>query len=142
MKIRQAVGAVVFQKNEYLLVHKIKNIDSETDIIGHWDFPKGGVEKSDKDIENAILRELREETGSDNYRIIKRFDNEICFTFPKGYKYDMQETVMFYVEYQGDREDLASQDEEIDDVKFFSKDVLMKTLFLEETREFLYEIKL
>lgn len=140
MKIRQAVGAVVFQNDEYLLVHKVKSISSNTDIIGHWDFSKGGVEESDKDLEMAVLRELKEETGSNKYRIISRFNEKICFTFPKGHKYDRQETVMFYVEYLGDREDLKSQDEEIDEIKFFGKHDLMETLCLEETREFLREV--
>lgn len=140
MKTRQAVGAVVFQNEEYLLVHKVKSINSNTDTIGHWDFPKGGTKESDKDLETAVLRELKEETGSDNYRIISRFDRKICFSFPKGHKYDRQETIMFHVEYLGDRGDLRPQDEEIDGVKFVSKSDLMRILCLKETREFLGEI--
>lgn len=140
MKIRQAVGSVVFQNNEYLLVHKVKSINGNADIIGHWDFSKGGVEESDKDLESAVLRELKEETGSDKFRIISRFDKQICFTFPKGHKYDRQETVMFYIEYFGDREDLKPQDNEIDDIRFFNRHDLMGIINLEETREFLHEI--
>jgi putative (di)nucleoside polyphosphate hydrolase len=140
MKIRQAVGAVVFQNDEFLLVHKVKSINSNTDIIGHWDFSKGGVKESDKDLETALLRELKEETGSDNYRIISRFDKKICFTFPEGHKYDRQETVMFYVEYLGDRSELRPQDEEIDEIRFFSKDELMRAINHEETCSFLKEV--
>jgi putative (di)nucleoside polyphosphate hydrolase len=80
MKIRKAVGAVVFQNDEYLLVHKVKSINGKANIAGHWDFPKGGVEESDRDFEAAIIRELKEETGSDNYRIINKFDKKICFS--------------------------------------------------------------
>lgn len=58
MKIRQAVDAVVFQNNQYLLIHKVKSINSKNDITGHWDFSKGGMEKSYKDLETALLREL------------------------------------------------------------------------------------
>lgn len=140
LNIRKAVGAVVFQNDEYLLVHKIRNVESEENIQGYWDFAKGGVQESDKDLEAAVLRELKEETGSTDYRIIKKFSEKICFIFPKIHKYGGQETVMFHVEYLGDREDLKSQDEEIDEVKFFSKDKVMDILSLVETREFFNKI--
>jgi putative (di)nucleoside polyphosphate hydrolase len=140
MKIRKAVGAVVFQKNEYLLIHKVKNSNNNEDIIGHWDFPKGGVEELDKDLESAILRELKEETGATNYRIINRFETKICFSFPKAHEYDRQETVMFYVEYLGNREELKPEDKEIDIVRFFDKDELMGVLCHEETHKFLNEV--
>lgn len=140
MKIRKAVGAVVFQDNEYLLVHKVKSIDTKSNITGQWDFPKGGVYELDENLEAAILRELREETGSNNYNIISRFDKKICFTFPEGHRYDKQETVMFYIEYLGNRRELKSKDEEVDKVKFFSKDEVMNILKLEETQKFLSEV--
>lgn len=139
-KIRKAVGAVVFQNDEYLLVHKVKSITSKVNLAGQWDFPKGGVQESDEDLEIAILRELKEETGSDNYRIIKKFHEKICFVFPESHKYDRQETVMFYVEYLDDRGDLKPQDEEIEEVKFYSKDEVINILCLEETRKFLNEV--
>lgn len=139
-KIRKAVGAVVFQNNEYLLVHKVKSITANVNLAGHWDFPKGGVQTSEEDLESAILRELKEETGSNNYKIIKKFDKKICFEFPETHKYDRQETMMFYVEYLGDRGELKPQDEEIEDVKFYSKDEVMNILHLEETHEFLKEV--
>lgn len=139
MKIRKAVGAVVFQNKEYLLVHKVKNANNEA-VIGHWDLPKGGIEEQDEDLEMAILRELKEETGSDNYSIVGMFDNKICFTFPDTYAYDSQETVMFYVEYFGDRNDLNPQDDEIDEIMFYSKDDLLKIIQLNETFEFLEKV--
>jgi putative (di)nucleoside polyphosphate hydrolase len=63
MKIRKAVGALVFQDDEYIVVHKIKSVDIKSDIKGHWDLPKGGVQEADEDLEKAIFRELKEETG-------------------------------------------------------------------------------
>ncbi|TCT17134.1 putative (di)nucleoside polyphosphate hydrolase [Natranaerovirga pectinivora] len=140
MKIRKAVGAVVFQNNEYLLIHKVKNSDCNEDISGHWDFPKGGVIDQDSDLESSVLRELKEETGSTNYRIVYKFDPKICFSFPAGYKYDSQETVMFYVEYLGNREDLTPQDEEIDKVEFYSKEYLLRLISQQETYAFLKQV--
>lgn len=48
MKIRKAVGAVVFWSTEYLLVYKVKSIMDNQNIDGYWDFPKGGIEELDK----------------------------------------------------------------------------------------------
>ncbi len=45
-KIRHAVGAIIVQNNEYLLVHKVKQmegLDGPISIDAVWDFPKGGV---------------------------------------------------------------------------------------------------
>ena len=140
MKIRKAVGAVVVQNNQYLLIHKVRNSDSNVSISGYWDFSKGGVEEADEHLEAAVMRELKEETGSANYKIINRFDRKICFSFPKSYKYEKQETTMFYVEYYGNTEELKPQDEEIDEVKFFSKEQLMRIIYLDETKDFLREV--
>lgn len=140
LKIRKAVGAVVFRNDEYLLVHKVKSISDNESIDGYWDFPKGGIGELDESLEKAILRELKEETGSSNYRIVHMFDKKICFSFPQAHKYDAQETIMFYIEYLGNGDDLEPQDEEIDDIRFFSKEDLMKTLCHKETYEFFQEI--
>lgn len=141
-KIRTAVGAIVYQKDEFLLVHKVKSIEENKEITGQWDFPKGGVKELDHDFKAAILRELKEETGSDNYRVAAAINKKICFDFPKSHKYDKQETVMFYVEYLGDRTELRPQDDEIDVIKFFSKEDLMNILSLKETIEFFKEVVL
>jgi len=41
-KIRHAVGAIIRQNNEYLLVHKVK-ISTGESIEGFWGLVKGGV---------------------------------------------------------------------------------------------------
>lgn len=139
MNVRKAVGAVVFQNDEYLLVHKVKSIVSNIHIEGQWDFPKGGIQETDRDLKTSILRELKEETGSTNYKIIKQFTRQISFSFPKTHKYDKQETIMFYVEYLGDKSDLKPLDDEVGEIKFFSKCELLNVIKLEETCEFLKE---
>ncbi|HCI78553.1 MAG TPA: hypothetical protein DHW02_02555 [Ktedonobacter sp.] len=71
-RIRKAVGAIITYNNEYLLVHKVKimnGLQGTVNIPGIWDFPKGGMKASETPID-AILRELREETSSQSYRII------------------------------------------------------------------------
>lgn len=143
-KVRNAVGAIIVQGNECLLIHKVKVMDEEKGpyaIEGTWDFPKGGVTPSDNSLEEAILRELKEETGSQNYKIIKQIEQTINFNFPKGCKYDEQITTMFYVAYRGDRSDLEPQDEEIDEIKFVDYQEVEEILGLEETKEFFRQHK-
>ena len=57
MKREFSAGIIIFfehnKKREYLLLHYQS---------GHWDFPKGHIEK-DETKEHAALRELKEETG-------------------------------------------------------------------------------
>lgn len=47
---------------------------------GHWDFPKGHIERNESEIEAAI-RELREETGIENVEIYFGFRESIEYTY-------------------------------------------------------------
>lgn len=51
----------------------------------HWDYPKGHVERGEDDI-TAALRELEEETGIREARLVHGFSHEIvyCFRTPGG----------------------------------------------------------
>lgn len=141
-KIRQAVGAIVYKENHYLLVHKTK-INTQTGIgkiNGEWDFVKGGIEDSDESSRHAILRELQEETGSTDFSIIKQFDEKIHFEFSEKMKkktgYERQETTMFLVEFTGSKSDLFPVDEEIADLQFIPENEVAGNLTHEDTRSF------
>ncbi|GAB6437444.1 MULTISPECIES: NUDIX hydrolase [Bacillus] len=141
--IRQAVGAIILQHNEFLLVHKVKisDIEGEYNLSkGEWDFPKGGVKQTDDNLKSALLRELEEETGSKKFKVMKQFEDKICFEFPEELKvkigYEKQETTMFYVEYIGDRTDLYPKDNEINQVQFFKIQDVLKVLSHDDTKEF------
>jgi len=141
--MRKAVGAIVRKDDKYLLVHKVKIMDGKEGpekIEGEWDFSIGGVKPGETDFSKAVLRELKEETSSNKYRIIKKFDEKICFTFPpyiqKKLGFEKQETTIFLVEYLGDGSDVAPQDEEIDKVEFFTRDEVIAKLHHDNSREF------
>lgn len=48
---------------------------------GHWDFPKGHIEDSDNDRKSAALRELSEETGITDAKIVDGFEDKTEYTF-------------------------------------------------------------
>lgn len=115
----------------YLLAHKVKiNTPSgKKDIEGEWDFIKGGIQEWDGSVLSALQRELFEETGSLEFKIMKRFEKPLCFHFPKDYVrkigYKRQITHMFLVEYMGETP-LTPFDDEIDQLGFFSgEDVIL-----------------
>ncbi len=74
MRRERSAGAVVFntKTKKYLLLHY---------PTGHWDFPKGHVEKGEKDVD-AAKREIFEETG---------LEIEILFGFNEIIKYHFKE---------------------------------------------------
>ena len=49
-----------------------------------WEFPKGGVKK-DENIENAIKREVKEETGLEIKGKIKKFDFHGSYKYKRNY---------------------------------------------------------
>ena len=147
-RVRYAVGAIVQQGQEYLLVHKVKGMDilgGPKSIPGTWDFPKGGVKSGETTFE-AVLREVREETGGERYRIVKQFDETIDFAFDEWTRhnigYDRQETTMFLLEYLGNRLELGPLDEEIDQVRFFSALEVCQHLAHQETKDYFVRVVL
>lgn len=74
---RQGVTAIVVDDaNKFLIVQKIKYGDNQ------WDFPGGGIDEEETP-ETAVLRELKEELGSSNFKIIKQSPVVDRFEWPK-----------------------------------------------------------
>lgn len=143
--IRHAVGALIKNnRDEYLLVEKVKyGEDSgvKRKMSSEWDIPKGGVKKSDLTLESAILRELKEETGSECFKICRRLPGVLQFTFPENIQqkigYQKQETSIFLVEYVGEDDKLIPTDDEINQCKWFKKDELLEALTHSEMKDYL-----
>ena len=78
-----SAGAVIFRRDNdeisYLLLHYRS---------GHWDFPKGHVEKGETE-EETVKREVAEETGIKDIKIIKGFKKWIKYAFRQVY--DLEE---------------------------------------------------
>lgn len=82
MPVEKSAGAVIFRpqptrrpgeenKIYYLLLHYQS---------GHWDFPKGNIEKGEK-LEETVRRETKEETGIEDIKFIPGFKEAIKYFY-------------------------------------------------------------
>jgi len=85
MPKERSAGAVIFRKENsnvyYLLLHY---------EAGHWDFPKGHIKKEEKEKE-TVKREVKEETGIEDIKIIKGFKEWIKYFFRGVYNSKKEE---------------------------------------------------
>lgn len=84
----KSAGTVVYNGGKYLLLHYGS---------GHWDFPKGHMEKGEDEKQTA-LRELKEETGIGDAFFIKDFKEKIEYFFRREKELVHKEVVFFLVE--------------------------------------------
>ena len=89
---RENVAAIIINKDKKVLMCEHAWID------GAWQLPQGGIEGDEKE-EEAILRELNEEIGTKNLKIIDKMDDKITYKFPyylkEKYNIDGQEQKYF-----------------------------------------------
>ncbi|MBI3051595.1 NUDIX domain-containing protein [Candidatus Woesearchaeota archaeon] len=89
--MERSAGVVVFRKGnvpKYLLLHY---------EAGHWDFPKGHVEKAESDMDAAV-RECREETGLEGLKFVEGFAERLNYFFSVNRKPVYKEVVYFLAE--------------------------------------------
>ncbi len=103
MKTKKGVTAVVFDKKNdkayFLLMHRVLNWKG-------WEFVKGGIDKNETP-EEAVLREVEEETGLVKVAIISRLTRKIVWTH-NGTRYDY---IPFLI--KANMEDKINLDQEI-----------------------------
>ncbi|MBI2129874.1 NUDIX domain-containing protein [Candidatus Woesearchaeota archaeon] len=86
-----SAGAVVFRKDgetKYLLLQY---------RAGHWDFPKGNIEKGEEEKETAA-REIKEETGIAEISFAEGFKERIKYFYRREGRLISKEVVFYLIE--------------------------------------------
>ena len=93
--MEKSCGVVLFNEQKVLLLqYATGQKEGEWDLQGHWDFPKGHVDKGETEIETAT-RELEEETGIKNIILLDNFRKTINYTIQKRDRKISKEVVFF-----------------------------------------------
>jgi len=80
MPLEKSAGAVIFRKNKeikYLLLHYPSSAKAPKE---YWDFPKGHVEKGEKELD-TVRREVEEETGLKDIKFVEGFKEWMKYFF-------------------------------------------------------------
>ncbi len=129
LRYRPNVAAVILSSkyphaSEILVANRI---DIKEDA---WQFPQGGIDEGE-DPKEALLRELKEEIGTNEVDIIAEYPEWISYEFlnknsKKIYPYDGQRQKYFLVKLkQSAKIDLATKEPEFIDYKFLSYEEAM-----------------
>jgi len=122
-------GGIVFRKKgrvvEVLLIK---------DSYGRWTWPKGHIDKDEKS-PDAALREIREEVGLENVRILEKVGRTNYFFRLKGEL--IFKTVFFFLTEADPDEKLKVQQEEIKDARWFNPQEALKTVEYKGAKEIL-----
>jgi bis(5'-nucleosidyl)-tetraphosphatase len=85
-----SAGAILFRdtrgRREYLLLKSRP---------GDWEFPKGGIE-GDEELQQTAIREVSEEAGISDFRLIDGFRREYDYVFQAGGK-TIHKTVHLFI---------------------------------------------
>lgn len=91
MPKEKSAGAIIYRKESgnvyYLLLH-YPGINRKG---GHWEFAKGHIENNEAE-EAAAIREIKEETGISDVKILPGFKKYIKYFFKKNKKFAKKES--------------------------------------------------
>ncbi|PWS39267.1 RNA pyrophosphohydrolase [Falsiroseomonas bella] len=78
---RDNVGALLFNAAGLVLVARRADLPNAEGAAGGWQLPQGGVDAGE-DLRVAVLRELKEEVGTDKAEILEEFPGWLTYDFP------------------------------------------------------------
>ncbi len=128
---RPNVAAIVLSSDYPLKCQFLLGL--RNDISGAWQFPQGGIDKGESP-KQALLRELKEEIGTNNVEIIASHPEWISYDFPdtiakKMYPYDGQTQKYFLVKLKSNSDiNIKTKHPEFCDFKFVKQKDLFKSV--------------
>lgn len=103
---RVGVGLMIINKDKKVFVGKRADM-SKSNLSNHWQMPQGGVD-SHEEPEDAALREMREEIGTNKVHLLAETPDWLTYEFPEdlgtvlwGGRFRGQRQKWFLFEYLG-----------------------------------------
>lgn len=113
---RENVAAIIINKDKKVLMCEHIWIDDA------WQFPQGGKEEKETE-EEAILRELKEEIGTDKLKILGKMPESLKYKFPfylkEKYNFEGQVQTFFLIYFYGENTDIRFDKQEKPEFKAF-----------------------
>lgn len=113
---REIVSAIIVNRDKKVLMCEHAWIDDA------WQFPQGGVEEGESE-EDALMRELYEEIGTDKFKILEKSDSKVKYHLPyylrDKYGIDGQEQRFFLLYFYGSDDEIRFDNQEKPEFKNF-----------------------
>jgi len=126
---RANVAAAIINEHGKLLL--IKRSDTKEE---HWQFPQGGIDQGET-AENAVLREIREETGIANHiAILGTHPRQRRYDYPSEWHrhvngYKGQNQTIFYLKYTGPDNAISLEAHEASEYAWVAPEQIVATVF-------------
>jgi len=123
-KYRPNVAAVILSPK---YPEKVEVLIAKRNDVDAWQFPQGGIDEGENEKE-ALLRELKEEIGTDEVEVLAEMPEWQKYDFPKRiakkmYPFDGQKQKYFLVKLKpGAKINLDTEEPEFEDYKFVTPD--------------------
>jgi len=113
----EAAGGLIKKENYFLFIYR----------LGKWDLPKGKLDKGET-IEEAAIRECEEECGIKELKIEQQLSSTYHVYKYKS-KFALKQTFWFYMTTNFNKQLKPQTEENIEEVKWFTKDEIEKIVF-------------
>lgn len=134
---KNVVACVLNEKKQILICRRIIDTKEEKKFFGlrpHWQFPQGGVDEGENE-EQAVKRELFEEIGVNEFKILKKIENANHYDWPINLsnetyngKYRGQSQTLFIIKINSNNPSIKLDKKEFDDHRWVDQNVLFDTL--------------